>query len=318
MKNQFINLLFIIVVSAVFLTRCTDDETLSENSGTLNLKITDAASDDEEIKGIFITIKEIKIEGKPIRNFQPKTIEISDLKNGETELLISKELAAKEHEQISLVLATEADVSGKIPGCYVLTTNNTKHDLFNESTSTTEIEIPVSKTFELLPSKETNLVIDFDLRKAIIRNTSGKEGYSFVTLSELENALRIVNEEDSGVITGEVKANFSDDSQIYLLVYRKGEFEVSVEGTGAGKSKVLFSKAVAISKVEPDGKFSLAFIEEGDYVIRVASFKRNSKNVFVFNGFLLTTSKRTGMLLNNVSVSAGAETELNVEVFSLF
>ncbi len=318
MNKQFLYLATVIVLSVAVFTQCTEDEEFNPKAGTFVLKITDAASDDEEIKGIYITVAELKLDGKPIRNFNPRTLKLSDLKNGHSEVLISKELAAKEYGQISLVLASDKNDADIAPGCYVITKNDSRHNLFPDSFGSTYLEIPVPITFELVPGKETSLVIDFDLRKAVVRNTSGTSSYSFVSELELENAVRVINEETAGTIAGTVSAKDLENTHIYVYVYRKGEFKASVEGTGNGKSNILFANAVTSSKVETDGSYNLPFIEEGEYDIRLASFKRNTDNVFIFNGFLNTTSKRTGMLLNNVSVSAGSETQLNIEVFSPF
>lgn len=307
------------LLGIIFLfTRCTDDEEINLQSGTLILKITDVASDDENIKGIFITVTDLKLDGKPVRGFNPQTIEISDLTHGKTRVMLEKELAAKQYEKVTLVLAAGTGEQGNPPGCYVLTTDNSKHNLFSESGNPDVLEVTASKTFELLPARNNKLVIDFDLRKAIVRNPSADSGYRFVTPPELENAIRLIDEEASGTITGSVYAKDLERTHFYVFVYRKGEFKPSVEGTGTGKSKVLFSNSVTSSRVETDGSYFIPFVEEGDYEVRIASFRRNRDNVYTFQGFARTTSKNTGMLLDSVSVVSGSETELNIEVFSLF
>lgn len=314
MKIKHKYLIFLFLVAFVFFPRCTKDETDS-TTGTLVLKITDAASDDEDIKGIFITVSDIKINGKPIRNHVPQMIEISSLINGETYLLVNKELAAKEYDEISLVLSASSPNSVNAPGCYVLTKNNTKHNLIADGTA--EIEIMVAKAFEVIPAAETKLVADFDLRKAIIRNESGKSSYQFVSPEELENVVRVIHEKKTGKIYGTVNANLTYDSEIYVLIYKKGEFKASAEGSGNGKSKVLFANAITSTKVESDESYNLSFLEEGEYDIRLASFRKTNANQFSFYGFLPTTSRKTGMLLNNIAVSPGSSIEINIEVFRL-
>lgn len=317
MKNQYVFFASVILGAAFLLIQCTDDEALNSQSGTLVLKITDAASDDADIKGIFITVAEVKLDDKPIRNFKPQTIEISKFKNGKTSLLIEKKLPAKSHDRLSLVLATGTNNKDSISGCYVLTKNNIKHNLFASNSNSGSIEISVSNTFELLPGSESHMVIDFDLRKAIVRSTAGTGSFSFVTVPELEKAVRLINEETTGSISGNVQAKDLEYTHYYVYAYRSGEFNASAEASGAGKSQVLFSNAVTSTRVEPDGNYYLPFIEEGDYDIRIASFKQTSENIFVFNGIARTTSIRSGVFLNNISVAAGSETELNIVVFNL-
>jgi hypothetical protein len=316
MNKLEISITFLVLLFVAFCTGCTEDEAVDLKAGTLVLKITDAASDDANIKSIYLTVSKIFINGKPARNFAPQTIEISALRNGITKILLSKELPAKEYGQISLVLSSNSSNVASMPGCYVLTKDNKKHNLFTGTA--TELEIPVSKSFELLPGNETKLVVDFDLRKAVIRKTTGISGYSFVSISELEKAVRIVHEENTGKITGEVKANLKEETEIYVLVYRKGEFKASTEGTGTGKSNILFANAVSSTKVESDGSYHLAFLEEGEYEIHLASFTKNNDDIFTFHGFLQSTRKRTGTVLSSISVSAGSALELNIEVFNLF
>ncbi len=315
MKKSIIFLVSVILVSAVVLTQCSKDEISNPKAGTLTLKITDAASDDEAIKGIFLTISNIKVNGKPVRDYVPQTVEISALRKGNTKLLVNKELPAKDYEQISLVLSSLSGQSGNFTGSYVLTKDNNKHNLMSDSNE--EIEITISKDFELLPGNETELIIDFDLRKAIVRSKTQKSNYQFVTAEELEKALRIVEEKKTGSISGTVEGNSYEDSETYVLIYRHGEFKSSVEGTGTGKSKILFANAVSSAKVESDESYRLSFLEEGEYDVRLAAFKKDNTTEFTFYRFLPTTSRRTGMLLNNVRITPGSEIELDIEVYRL-
>ncbi len=316
MKKRILYLSLGLLISTIFSIQCTEDEISNPKAGTLKLKITDAASDDKDIKGIFLTISKIKVNGKPVRNYVSRTIEISALRNGKTELLVNKELPAKMYTSITLVLSSTSNLSGNTAGCYVLTKDNTKHNLLTGNSE--EIDITVSKNFELLAGKETELVIDFDLRKAIIRNQSQNIKYQFVTMAELKNAPRIVDEKKTGSIFGKVETNSDEDSETYVLIYRHGEFKASVEGSGSGKSNILFANAVSSAKVEPDGGYSIPFLEEGEYDVRLAAFRRDNSNEFNFYRFLPTTSRRTGKLLNNVTVKAGSEVELDIEVYRLF
>jgi hypothetical protein len=315
MKKRIIYIASLILCFTVLFIQCSKNEFSNPNAGTLTLKITDAASDDEAIRGIFLTISKIRVNQKPVRNYFPQTVEVSSLRNGKTELLVSKELPAKAYGEITLVLSAFTGKSGNEEGCYVLTKDNTKHNLITDSAQ--ETEITVLKDFELLPGKETVLVIDIDLRKSIIRTKSQNRNYQFVTTEELENALRIVDEKKTGSISGKVEGNNDEDSETYVLLYRHGEFKASTEGSGSGKSKILFANAVSSAKVEPDESYSLPFLEEGGYDVLLAAFKRDNTNEFNFYRFLPTTSRRTGVLLNNVMVKAGMDFKLDIEIYRL-
>lgn len=280
------------------------------------LKLTDAASDDLEITGIYFTISDIKINGKPIRNFSPKTIEISSLKNGNTEVILNKELAAKQYNQISIQLSSGSGTAGDTKGCYVVTSDSTYHSLINDGSTNTEITL--SKEFELLTGNTTTLVADIDLRKAIIRNQSGASSYSFVTPSELKNSIRVVSEDSTGTIYGTVSSRQFTESEIYVLIYKANEFQASVEGTGNGPSKILFPNAVTSNKMDSDGSYMLPFLEPGEYDIRLAQFVKLFSEEYTFYRFLPTTSRRTGVQLNNISIEPGITKEIDIEIFRLF
>ena len=313
MKTISVYILSTFIIYAIAFTACNDDSELNPKAGTLSLKITDAASDDDDIKGIYFTITDLKVDGKPVRGFQPQTIEISSLKNGHTFLLIQKELPAKEYKHLSMILKGSAIPGGSGPGCYVLTKDNTKHNLLEDGAA--DKEITVTGNFELEAGKETKIIVDFDLRKAIVRNESGKSNYRFVTNNELRSAIRLFKEEKTGKIFGNVNSRILYDHEIYVLIYKAGEFKAVDEGVGTGASKILFSNAVTSAKADPDGEYILPFLEEGKYDIRLAGFKRNTNNEYTFIGFLPTTSRRTGMLLNNIEVLSGSVNEVNIEVF---
>jgi hypothetical protein len=318
MKKKNLIVLGIILFSTFLFVQCSkDDDMENAEKGKLTVKITDAPTDDTNIKGTFITVSDIKIDGKSVEGFAKQTIEISAYQNGNAKLLVSEEVAAKSYNSVTLVLDHESDASGNAPGCYVLTEDNGKHDLFAESGA--EGVITVSKTFNVETSSETSLVIDFDLRKAVIRNPESPESsnYKFVTSAEMENSVRVVMEDECGDLSGKVNHSLNADAQVFIYIYKKGEFNASAEQSGSGTSNVLFANAVSSAKVENDGSYKLSFIEEGDYEVHLTSYEKSGANRFNFKGFLNANSSIGGLLLNSVSVSANSNVTLNIEVLGL-
>lgn len=238
------------------------------------------------------------------------------MKNGDTEVILNKELAAKQYDQISLQLSHGSGTAGDLNGCYVITSDSTYHNL--SSDGSTETEIILSKEFELLPGNTTTLVADIDLRKAITRSDSGTSRYSFVTPPELRNSIRVVSEDSTGTIFGSVSSRQLADNEIYVLIYKTGEFQASVEGTGTGPSNVLFANAITSNKMESDGSYMLPFLEPGEYDIRLAQFVKFFNEEYTFYRFLPTTSRGTGVQLNKISIEPGMEKEIDIEVFRLF
>src|SRR5690554_153504 len=315
MKTMNLQTITVFFFLAAILFACTDDSEISLRSGTFTLKVTDAASDDEEVDKIFLTISDVKLNDKPVRGFEPQTIEISSLTNGKTHLLLQKELPAKEENQLTLVLSSEALTSSAEPGCYVLTKDNTRHNLFKDGIAMKEIV--VSNKFDLNGGEETKIVADFKLRKAIIYSDSSKSKYNFVTDNELKKAIRLVHENETGSIYGTVESRIIYEHDIYVLIYKAGEFKASEEGTGSGPSNILFANAVSSAKMEEDGSYEVPFLEEGKYDIRLAGFRKNNLSEDVFMGFLPTTSRRTGTILNNIEIQPDSNVNINIEIFRL-
>ena len=160
MKKRNVYLFTLLLCSSFFLMQCSKDDQEDSRGGILTLKITDAASDDESSKGIFLTISRVLVNGKPVRTFATQTIEISSLKNGRTELLVDKELPAKVYDQLTIALSPYSDRTESSAGCYILTNNNTIYNLLPGNNG--EYEISVYKDFELLPGTETRLVKQAD------------------------------------------------------------------------------------------------------------------------------------------------------------
>lgn len=308
MKKGKLLLGVILVLSSFVFVQCSKDDDVEngDENGTLAVKITDAPSDDTNIKGTFITVADVKVDGKSVEGFTQQTIEISAYQNGNAKLIFNHELEAKTYNSITLVLDYESDASGSSPGCYVLTDDNAKHDL--TASSSAGGEVTVSKPFEVEANSQTSLVIDFDLRRSIARDEQSAESdYRFVSKTDLQAAVRVVHEDKTGEISGQVSALAASDNDMYVFAYKKGSFDSTTETQGQGSGNVFFYNAVSSARVNEDGSYTLAFLEEGDYEIHVASYTASGESETVFEGMLNATSSIQGVVLSNISVSASAD-----------
>jgi hypothetical protein len=318
MKKSNLILVSVIILFSLIFVQCSKDEAGMEEKGQISVKVTDAPSDDPNIKGTFITIADVKIDGQSVEGFTKQTIEISAYQKGEAKLLLNGENAAKSYSSISVVLDNETDASGNSPGCYVLTNDDKKNNLY--ASSVAENEITCTKDFEVVSNSETSMVIDFDLRKLVVHNTDTPEEseYKFVSSAEMKTAVRMVKEDNCGLVAGEVSNTISSDNETYVFIYEKGKFEASAEQEGQGANNVLFARAITSAKIESDGSYTLSFLEEGDYEIHLASYaKMQTENKWAFKGMLNANSAISGLLLNNISVSADTRVELNIDVLGL-
>jgi hypothetical protein len=106
------------------------------------------------------------------------------------------------YQNITLVLDHEMDMSGNAPGSYVLTDDNVKHSLSTLSTQTFNL----AKDFSIGSEQRTDLVIDFDLRKAIqYQNGGSSDNFDFVPAADMQTAIRIVEKSKTGSMDGSLQ-----------------------------------------------------------------------------------------------------------------
>lgn len=319
MKHLFgaVSLLFLLV----FFTQCKDDDTSSSANGSARFEITDGPIDDTEVKGAFVTVSAVKVDGEEISGFSKQTIDLMAYQNGNTKLLGTADLEADTYSEITLVIDYATDANGNSPGTYVLTNDNTKHNL--QATSSTTGEITVNNgDFTVEEGSATNVVIDFDLRKAIRHEDSPQatDEYDFVTEAELENSVRLINKSETGKVSGQVTDNLNvAGDKIVVYAYEKGSFNKSTELEGQGSSDVEFSKAVASATADAQGNYTLAFLEDGDYELHFFGYEdTNNDGQLELKGELaFNLLGNLGLDLNDLNVDAGANVTVSLNIIGL-
>lgn len=307
----------VLLVASLFFTQCAkdDDIVLKDGNGALRLEITDGPIDDASIKGAFVTVTEIKVDGKSYEGFQGKqTIDLMAYQKGAVALLGTGELEAGTYANITLVLDYSKDAAGNAPGCYVLTEDNKKHDLSLNGSSVNEVTFDAG-SIEIEKENQTDLVLDFDLRKAIKEDMSGGESkYAFVTSTELNAAVRAIKKGSTGIVKGSASSSTNFADQVVVYAYKKGTYDANVEMKGQGTSMVEFANAVTSAKVDASGNFELHFLEEGDYELHFAAYDdTNSDGSFELKGSLMLNIL-AGLDLNAISVGANATVTLDISV----
>ena len=309
-------LVVIIVMTASILQSCNknDDSVNPSNApdgqGTVNVEITDAPSDDANVKGTFVTVTEVRIDGKKFSGFNgKKTIEISAYQKGNVAALGLGNIQTGSYNNISLVLDNASDQNGNAPGCYTMTTDNMKYNLTGKTSGQTEIIS--KKAFEVKEKEQTNLVLDFDIRKAITDNNgSAAGGYSFVGSDDLNASTRLLIRTQTGTIKGNC-ANYKEaNSKLVVYAYKKGAYNSS-ETKAQGSGNVQFKNAANSCVVDGNGNYNLSFLEEGDYEVRYATYKNNGNGQFVLQSMLNLNSL---INLSSVSVKSNATVTLDVSV----
>ena len=185
--KDFVKLSLVFFLTFGLFVSCTDENTDDDSNtlkGTARFELTDAPIDDANVKGAFVTVTAVKVDGEVISGFNGKqTIDLLAYQQGNTQALGLAELEAGTYSDVSLVLDYETDANGDQPGCYILTTDDTRQKLEASSGSSGELNLN-SGSFTVEENSTTDIVIDFDVRKAVASDGAGL--YRFDSQSELE------------------------------------------------------------------------------------------------------------------------------------
>src|SRR5258708_14912016 len=273
--------------------------------GDAEFQITDAPSDDASIKSVFVTVADIKVDGQSISGFTKQTIDIKAYQGGNTKLLGTAQLSAKAYTNLTLVLDADADATGATPGCYVLTTDNSKYKLRSSGT----IAVVINEAWNVSANSKSTSVVDLDLRKAIRAMSDQTVRYNFVSNDNLQASLRLVTKEKSGSISGSYSEQTSSNAdKIIAYVYKKGSFDATVETQAQGDDAIFFKNAVGSAEVSGSltRTFAVAFLDAGDYEVHYAAYKKDTvSDRFNFQTMLKSQTTVNGSVGDFVTVAGG-------------
>jgi len=310
LRNPIISLTTVLLLSTfmIAMSSCLKDDNFDSNSGSARIEITDAPIDDPNIKSIFITVADIKIDGKSWNGFNGKTsFDLLALQNGKTKLLGEGNLDAKTYTEIVLVLDTEADSSGNNFGCYVEDISGVKRKLEGGN----EFVVKAKGNFESKKDQTTDLVVDIDLRKAILYKAGSTTEFQFVTNAELYESVRLVDKANTGKISGNCSDGVSGSDKIVAYAYKAGDYNQN-ERFPQGTSQVQFKNAVSSSAVGTDGSFSFAFLESGLYEVHFISYEQDAQGILQAKGELQLNV--VGSVLNLLQLNVVAKGTINLDL----
>ena len=308
MKNfNWLKGLFFICVSLSF--AACNDESEPAGKGETEFEITDAPVDDSNIRGVFVTVADIKVNGNSLQGFTKQTIDLKAYFDGNTKILGAGEFDARTYDNLVLVLDVEKDASGNSPGCYVLDHNNTKHNLSTTATGT--MEIALNKSWSVVRDSKSNIVMDFDLRKAIRYADGTASQYRFATDNNLKAAVNVVTKAKTGTIEGTYEeSNNSNADKIIVYAYKKGTFNANTETNPQGEDAIMFANSVASAEVKGTlsaNEFTLAYLEEGEYELYFVGYTRDqATGRYTFESQLESETSVNGSVGNLITVKSGA------------
>lgn len=305
---QKLKLIFVLAFITLTFVQCKKDGDSDKNE--VSIEITDAPSDNTNVKGAFVTVTEIRLDGQKMEGFSKQTIDLMAYQNGQTKALGSAEFDAKAYNNVTLVLDNAADADGNSPGCYILTTDGTKKSLTANASGTTEI----TSAAAVENTSKSNIVLDFDVRKAI--KSEGSSDYRFVTTAELNSSVRATMKEKTGTIKGKCTNNTSSNTKIVAYAYKKGTYSTA-EKSGQGSSSIQFKNATTSALVDGSGNYQLSFLNEGEYDVYFASYETDNSGKVSFKGMCQVGALLSGIISSSTTVNANASVSLNVSVSAI-
>lgn len=305
MKNLKSLIATLLIIPTLIFTSCDDDNSNElDGTGTARLEVTDAAVDAENISGVFLSVDEAQlIANGQIKNSitfdSPKEFNLMDFQNGETYALGETELDAGAYEEIRLIL----------------TSSNQAYVKYKDG-STDEINVPSGSTsgykikgdFEIMADGMTELVLDVDLRKALVKRGNGE--------FNLRPTARLITKTTTGTIKGAVdEGNMQNADKVVVYAYLEGTFEDSEMAEPAeGSSR--FENSINSAVADANGNFTLAFMPEGNYELIVATYKKNLiEGEFEFESATKVEVSINGTTTSVFEVKARAVTNLLINLF---
>lgn len=260
-----ITIFFTALIFVFGFNACESNET---DKGLINLSITDAPVDQDNISGVFITVTGIQYHTDAegwitFEEFEgPQIFNLLDLTRGESDMLGSFELNGGKYTQLRFML--DAPVQGQgtpsNPGCYVQFTDQSTLPLFVPSGS--ESGFKAVGEFTVPINGDVDITADFDVRKSVIA-TNNTEQYI------LKPTIRIVVDNQAGSIKGDVTSAPADVT-VVIYAYESGSYNES-ETVAVSEESPLFPNAISSDVVCDLNKYHIAYLAAGTYDLVVTT-----------------------------------------------
>lgn len=283
MGSRWLGRLLLLSLLSVGAAACT---------GSVNLDVTDAPVD--KAQNIFVqfsgvTFRPTGADPLTVTFSPPKTIDLLALKDGDTSSLISgRKMRDGGYDSITLNVNAVGDGSDSY---LILTGSTTKIPLVMSSANAGGLTI--TGGFSVKKDSTQNYVVDFDLRKSVL---DGATTASY----QLKPALRLVDADDSGSISGTVAGAGANGCAPAVYVYKGSGVTTGDEGSA---NSPYMSTLVRKDNASGNYVYKAAFLPPGDYT--VATTCSADKDIATVGGDITVTDSR------NVSVQSGVDTAQN-------
>ena len=250
-----------------FATGCEDEN--SDQTGVLNLSLTDAPIDRQDVTGVYITITGLEYHKQDntwavFEEYQgPVKVNLLELTDGLSEALGSFEMKAGTYNQLRFML--EAPVRGENTpsnaGCYLKFENGDTQPLFVPSGGNTGYK--ATGAFKVPSNGSVELTADFNARKSVVE-TGTQDLYI------LQPTIRLIANNQAGSITGGVTNLPADGSEIVVYAYENDEY-TEEEAADPGDDASRFPNAVTSDILDEQNSYKLSYLAPKTYDLVVVS-----------------------------------------------
>lgn len=283
---------------------CNDGGSGSSTKGNFDLSLTDATTD--EYDGVYITIEEVQVhksEGSDWKTVASlgKTYNLLELINGVREQLCIAELETGHYTQMRLIIGENPDNGLNILserhefGNYIIDKSGTCYELKVPSGYKTGVKIVHG--FDINESQITELILDFDVSRSIVR--AGNKGKCL-----LSPTIKVLNTKECSLISG-IVTDFDSESAIEGV--RVSAQIYDLEADDPKDSVVVQTSTIT----DEDGSYTI-FLKPGEY--NIVAFKDGynlgcAKTVAISNSSYTQDFSLTPALTEVISGSVDIEEE---------
>lgn len=266
----------LLAAASLLFSACSDEDA----KGKVQLYITDAPIDAENVTGVFLTIKGVELKGsdgwQTVATYEePIKINILDYQNGSAYFLTEEVLSAGTYTEARLQLDAPAEQGGSRsnPGCYLTYTDGSTEPLFIPSGAQSGYK--VKGEFNLAEGGTVAVTLDFDVRKSVVE--AGASGKML-----LKPVVRLIANQDAALIKG-TYTDLTEGQRVVVYAYEKGTFTTAE--MDADEDGVRFVNAITSTQVSETGTFTLAFMASGEYDLIFVSVSDTGESTALLGSF---------------------------------
>lgn len=292
--KRFTLILAIIALGAILFAGCEREN----DKGTVNLSITDAPIDSDDIVGVYIKVIDVQyhLGGANFESFPnfegPQVYNLLDLTRGESAMVGALELEAGHYTQIRFILEAPERGMGAptTPGCYVEFSDGSTEPLFVPSGSQSGFK--GVGAFNVPANGSVDITADFDVRKSVLRTGHNVERYV------LKPTIRLVVDNEAGKIVGSV-VNIPEGTEIVVYAYEDGAYS-ETEAVEPALESPRFPNAVSSDMVCDQNSYHIAFLAPGVYdLVVVANVDGEFSQVLgIVEGVVVESKKTTSQSID--------------------